>query len=342
MNQWITKAVALAAAVMSFLFVLGALPGRGAATEVEPTAAAEDKSLVIVESKPESPEAEMPVTEHVFLVNTESEEYQACAALAEGMGASQIVVYDGGSDEVLYTKTVEGGKLYPASITKLFSAYVALQHLDADDVVTAGDELELVRPGSSMAYIYKGQSVTLEMAVQAMMLPSGNDAAYIVAANVGRAIAGDESLSAAEAVQAFVDEMNETADELGFKKSHFCNPDGYHVGAHYTCLNDMTRIAKLALEDPVISKYMNCFEADVTYYSGETNHWKNTNYLLDPESEYYNPDAVGMKTGHTSQAGWCLMSAFQEGDRTIVVGVFGYEDKLARFEDVAALVEAVA
>lgn len=275
-----------------------------------------------------------------YTVDTGSEVYTACDALAGGMDAKHILVYDSATDKILYSKTLEGGKLYPASITKLFTCYVALQHLQPDEILTAGDELELVQPGSSMAYIYKKQQVTMEMAVEGMMLPSGNDAAMIVAAAAGRRIAGDENLDPEAAVAEFVDEMNRQANSLGFEQSHFANPDGYHVGAHYTCVNDMARIAKLALENKTIRKYMGLFEDDVVYASGQTNHWENTNLFLDPEDGFYRPAAIGMKTGRTRQAGYCLMSAFRNGKSTLVIGMFGYDDEYQRFRDTLKILNA--
>lgn len=285
-------------------------------------------------------EETVPETMPAYSVDRESEVYQECDALAEAMDAKHILVYDSATDTILYSKTLPGGKLYPASITKLFTCYVALQHLQPDEILTAGDELNLVQEGSSMAYIYRKQKVTVEMAVEGMMLPSGNDAAMIVAAAAGRRIAGDESLEPEQAVAVFVDEMNRQAESLGFEQSHFANPDGYHVGAHYTCVNDMVRIAKLALENKIIRKYMGLFEDDVTYASGQSNHWENTNLFLDPEDGFYRPAAIGMKTGRTKQAGYCLMSAFRNGKSTLVIGMFGYDDEYQRFRDTLKILKA--
>ena len=162
-----------------------------------------------------------------YVIDTQSEIYRICDKLAQDMQARQILVYDTTTDTILYTKSVEGGKLFPASITKLFSAYVALQYLDPHTIVTAGDELELVHEGSSVAYVGKGSQLRVKMLVEGMLLPSGNDAATVLAAAAGRVIAEDETLSAADAVQAFVDEMNRQAKALGFEKTHFSNPDGW-------------------------------------------------------------------------------------------------------------------
>lgn len=268
-----------------------------------------------------------------FTVDTSSALFAAFEEAAEGLSARQILVYDSTNDQLLYTRSVEGGKLYPASVTKLFTCYVALQILDPGKVITAGKELDLVAEDSSRAYIYKNQQVTVKMLVGGMMMPSGNDAAMIMAAAAGRKLAGDSKLPAEEAVRTFVAEMNRQAKELGFEKTHFSNPDGYHVGSHYTCLNDMIRMAELALGNELIRKYMGYYGLNLTYVSGQSNTWINTNQLLNKNGEFYCEDAIGMKTGHTGQAGHCLMSAFEIDGRTIVIGVFGCSDRNTRFSD---------
>ena len=285
------------------------------------------------ETEPAAPEIKE------YLVDTQSELYLALAELAPSLESDQILVYDATADEILYTRSLEGEKLYPASVTKLYSAYVALQYLDSEEVLTAGDELDLVKPGSSVAYIGRGHQLYVRTVVEAMMLPSGNDAAMVLAAAAGRRIAGDETISAEEAVAAFVDEMNRMGEELGFRRSNFANPDGFHMGCHYTCLEDMARIAKLALEDKTISRYIRRYEDDVVFVSGQTIKWKNTNLFLSPEDGFYRGDAIGMKTGYTSQAQYCLMSAFKCSDgRTIVIGTFGTADEYDRFRDTLKLI----
>ena len=311
-----------------------------AATEIPTEAPTETPTEAPTEAPVEEP-IEEPTEPHVYIVDTESELYQVCDAVAEGMAFDQLLVYDATNDQIIYTNTREGSKLYPASITKLFSAYVALQYLQPSEVVTAGDELNLVHAGSSLAYIGRGNQLYVQTVVEGMMLPSGNDAAMVLAAAAGRRIAENEELSAEEAVQTFVHEMNRMAKELGFERTHFANPDGWHSGSHYTCLNDMARIAKLALENKTISRYIRKYEDEVTFLSGQTVTWENTNLLLSPEDGYYRADAIGMKTGYTRQAESCLMSAFRCSDgRTLVIGVFGYADGKQRFAEVNRLAKA--
>lgn len=267
--------------------------------------------------------------------------YQICDALAQDMEARHLFIYHTGTNQVLYSKTTGNGKLFPASITKLFTTYVALQYLDPDTVITAGSELDLVHEGSSIAFVGNGSQLRVKMLVEGMMLPSGNDAAMVLAAAAGRVIAQDESLAAADAVQVFVDEMNRQADLLGFEMTHFTSPDGWHTGSHYTCLNDLARISALALSNDTIRRYMRLGRDETNFYSGQSVIWENTNLLVLEGSGFYRTDAIGMKTGYTRPAGYCLMSAFSFEEGDIVIGQFGYIEKNNRFIDASNLIKAV-
>ena len=316
-------------------------PETWAEETAEPETVPEETEPSETEAPTEAPAGPELPEPYVYTVDTESDIYILCDSLSEGMVYDQLLVFDATNNEILYTNSREGSKLYPASITKLFSAYVALQYLQPKDVLTVGDEVKLIEPGSSVAYLGKGQEVYVQTVVEGMMLPSGNDAAIVLATAAGRKIAGDEELAPAKAMEAFVHEMNRMAKELGFERTHFSNPDGWHTGSHYACLNDMARIAKLALEDKTIARYMRTGEDEVTFLSGQTKEWTNTNLLVNKEEGFYRYDAIGMKTGYTRPAEYCLMSAFRLSDgRNLVVGVFGYADSYKRFNDVNKLVAA--
>jgi D-alanyl-D-alanine carboxypeptidase (penicillin-binding protein 5/6) len=226
-----------------------------------------------------------------------------------------------------------GERVYPASITKLFTAYVAGQYLAADKTVEAGDALDLVGWGSSVAELQKGDKITVEKLIAAMMLPSGNDAANVLAAEAGRALADDPEIAG---VQEFVAEMNRQAQILGMDDTHFANPDGLHQDDHYSTLGDLAVLGTLALEDPVLMQYAGTAHETVQMESG-AKQWKNTNALIDPESTYYCPYAIGLKTGQTPSAGSCLLSAFQYEERTLVIGVFGCPEEDDRFPDTLQL-----
>ena len=251
--------------------------------------------------------------------------------------AEQAFVYDCETEEFTFLLGQQDDKVYPASITKLFTAHVALQFLEPSQQITAGDELDMVGAGSSVAGIEKGNVLTVEMLIQAMLLPSGNDASYLLAVEAGRVIAEDPDLPAEEAASRFVKEMNGQARALGMRGTHFTNPDGYHAYDHYTSHADLVVIGKLALENETIMKYANTSSDSVTFISGETKSWKNTNALIDPASVYYCPWATGMKTGQTPSAGSCLLSSFEYEGRKWVIGVFGCPEIEDRFEDTLQL-----
>jgi D-alanyl-D-alanine carboxypeptidase (penicillin-binding protein 5/6) len=261
--------------------------------------------------------------------------------LQTGLQAKNAFVYDSALEGV-FAKGDMDGRIYPASITKLYIIYVALQYLTPDTLITAGDELDLVRPGSSIAYIRKGHTLTAEMLVQGMMLPSGNDAAHVLVAAAGRAVLENPSATAREAVDAFMEAVNSHAAKDGLTGTHFVTPDGFHEDDHYTTMRDLLQIANLVSAQPIIMKYAGMHSAKVVYASGETNTWTNTNKLLDPTSSYYRENVVGLKTGSTDEAGYCLLTLERRGDRLIIVGVFGCTAATGRFEDTVAILESLA
>lgn len=212
-------------------------------------------------------------------------------------------------------------KLYPASITKLLTAHVVLQYMKPEDTVVVGDALTLVHEDSSTAGLAEGDTLTVEQLISAMMLPSGNDAAQVAAVAAGR-VMGGKDLDCQAAVSIFVSEMNKQAQDLGMTGSHFENPDGWHHENHYTTMNDLVILSKKVLANPLILKYTGLAE-DSVQMADRTLEWKNTNFLLHSQGEAYIPNTIGLKTGYTDAAGSCLISAFFEGDRLWIIGVFG-------------------
>ncbi|MBP3381498.1 MAG: D-alanyl-D-alanine carboxypeptidase, partial [Clostridia bacterium] len=109
--------------------------------------------------------------------------------------AEYIVLYDATNNKTLYSKNADK-QCFPASTTKLMTALVTLQYADENTVFTVGNEVLMIDPESSRAWLRMGNRLNLQTLLEALMLPSGNDAAYTAAANVGRIIAGDSNLSA--------------------------------------------------------------------------------------------------------------------------------------------------
>ena len=262
--------------------------------------------------------------------------------------ASQYFVYDVDNDEFLVISGKETDRIYPASITKLFTCYVAMQYLEPNTVLTVGSEMDNVALGSSLARLAEGDQLTVAQLVEGMLLPSGNDAAYVLAVNAGRVICGNENTSVSMALEYFMDKMNEMAKDVGMTGTHFANPDGIHRTNHYSTFADLAVLGKLSMKNPTILKMAKIAEDQVEFvYTAPRDsndpeepapgHWKNTNYLVVPESEYYCPYATGLKTGKTPAAGNCLMTSFDYKGRNLLIGVFGCPENEDRFLDTLQL-----
>lgn len=251
-----------------------------------------------------------------------------------------VSLLDVDSNTVLFEKGGFDSKIYPASTTKLITALIALENCPLDKVFTAGDELDLVQPHSSLAYILKGMKLDVDTLIAAMLLPSGNDAAYVIAAGTGKVLAKDENISDTKAVEIFVNEMNAFAKRNGMTGSSFTCPDGFHDENHYTTMRDMMTVAKLAIKNETIMKYAGTFSDKFYYASGESMTWTNTNSLIDPYSDLYYEYVTGLKTGTTDEAGACIVASATLKGKTVIACVYGAEKSNDRFDDAKILLRA--
>lgn len=219
-----------------------------------------------------------------------------------------------------------------ASITKLLSASVMLRYLSPDDSVTVGDEVYLAKPDSTLSYITPGMTLKVKDLIAAMLLPSGNDAAYTVAVNTARTAAGDPYMDDQTAVAYFCDLMNGFAAELGMSNSHFANPEGWDDPEHYTTLGDLLKLADHVLSVPELCEIAGTYQRYCEPETGGSCLWTNTNLFLDPTSPYYREDCIGLKTGTTASAGCCLISAFRINGSTYICAVMGCGENYDRYE----------
>lgn len=250
--------------------------------------------------------------------------------------AKYAFIYDTRTEHFLYSNVLVDTSLYPASVTKLFTSYVALTCLSPDETVTIGKERDLVAADASIAGLQKGTVWTVEGLVYGALLPSGCDASYSLAAAAGRKLLADPNASPKKAVAAFMEECNRIAGELGMTNTHFVTPDGYHDPDHYVSLRSLMIIARLALEQELLRTAAGTTQITLTYWNKNgtalqtTMH--NTNRTLHPGlTEFYRPEAVGLKTGSTTPAGKCLLAAYRLEGGYLIVGVFGCIDSLSRF-----------
>lgn len=327
-------AILVCLVAVSFFVRLGIVRGQAESGDVSlqnPT------GTVSQQTEPSNPkEPTQPPTEEPTQAPTEPE-----IVLTFGedfsLASREYFLYHCSSEKVLHSFGDMDKRVFPASVTKLFTAYVVLQYMNPDQVVTIGSEINQVAPDSSLAYLKQGQRITIRDLVEGMLLPSGNDAAYALAVATARTHYGDAGLPVEAAVATFVSLMNKNASQLGMTGTHFMNPDGYHDPDHYTTCNDLITIAKLAMENDVIMRCVGKHEDEVTLSSGEVVHWRNTNAIINPESQYYCENAIGLKTGNTRAAGFCLLSAFEVDGEYIIIGSFACQRPEDRFIDTLKL-----
>ncbi|MDE5860594.1 MAG: hypothetical protein K2H28_00185 [Ruminococcus sp.] len=219
----------------------------------------------------------------------------------------------------------------PASLTKLLTASVALYYLSPQTVITVGTELNLVNPYSSLCLIQKGHRIKLYDLLTGMLMASGNDSAYTIAVATARAVYPEENLSDIQAIGRFNILMNDFAESIGMNDSNFTSPDGYDAENQYTTVKDLLILARYAFSVPEIREITGTYQKRVVIESGEVFNWTNTNNLINPDSKYYCPYAVGMKTGSTEYAGNCLISSFEKNGKIYISVVMGCDTSEDRY-----------
>ena len=342
------KIVVLEIAIAAVLFIGGLcllLGGKPGTTEFQKkTHRSEETTVASVPEDTQNAEATDSATAPTESDNTQLQRPEALEitwkTLPEGrqISARQAFVYDCQNQEYLYIQGEETEQVWMASITKLFAIHVASRYLNPDEeILIESGPLSKVSANSSTAGLRSGEVLTASQLYVGSLISSGNDAAYVLATVAGRRIAEDPELTTDEAIAGFVEEMNREAAELGMTGTHFTNPDGYHDAEHYTCPRDLVTIARLALENEAVSHYGPLVQADITPVSGYEKSWRNLNLLVDENSQYYCPYAVGLKTGYTGAAGNCLQSAFDIDGHQYIIGTFGCPDESSRFDDTLQL-----
>ncbi|MBQ8383209.1 MAG: D-alanyl-D-alanine carboxypeptidase [Clostridia bacterium] len=273
------------------------------------------------------------------LTAPETEAHSAEQYAQLSRNAAYVLLYDMTDGKLLYS-TGDGQQIYPASTTKLLTLHYALTLVDESTVFTVGSEIDLAPSDSSKAKIRKGEQYTCKDMIAALLLPSGNDAAYTLAAHCGRLLAEDQTLSAKEAVARFMEGLNAYAASLGLDGTHFVTPDGYHDDAHVTTMADILQIALLARSHPLLAEIMAMDRYQVTdLANGRTQTWENSNLLLLQSSNYYYPYATGAKTGFHTPAGACLIATAEKDGRELMVLIFKCSNKNARFVDAQNFLE---
>ena len=251
--------------------------------------------------------------------------------------AEAAILLDADTKKVLFYKNAVQAK-FPASTAKLLTSLVAMDWCEVEEQVTVGEEVSMIASDSTRAYLREGQVLTIRNLMDAMLLPSGNDAAYVVAAYVGKKSLNDKTVTKERAIAEFVRLMNEKAYSLGVKNSCFKTPDGYDAIGQYTTAYDMGLIGIAAAENSVITEVSSQSSSRDIFVSGEDVTWSNTNKLVTKYSGQYFSNAIGLKTGTSTMAGRCLVAAAEKDGKKVVCVVMD-STSAGRWEDAIAMLK---
>ena len=222
------------------------------------------------------------------------------------VSARNAIALDSKTKQVLFEQNAD--EIVPmASTTKILTALVAITHGDLDREVTISKNAASIR-GSKVGYV-AGEKITLRELLYGLMYKSGNDAAIAIAEDIGGSVEG------------FAKIMNDYAISLGLINSHFESPHGLDSAKHYTCAYDLALLTTKAMESDLFCQI--CGTKSITRdTSNFTRDYNNINKIL-----YKIPEANGVKTGYTGQAGKCLVSSVKHEGRNIIIVVLNCSDR---------------
>ncbi|MCD8380632.1 MAG: serine hydrolase [Lachnospiraceae bacterium] len=227
--------------------------------------------------------------------------------------ASAAGLFDLTNHEVIYAYNMHS-KLYMASLTKLMTAVVAVKYGSLDQTLTATDAVTITENGAQLAGLSAGDTMTLEQALNILLIYSANDVANLIAENIGGS------------VEAFVEMMNEEANALGATNTHFTNPHGLHDNDHYTTVYDLYLIFQEAVKYDAITQIISQSSYTTTYYdaygTAKTISVNTTNaYFRQLYETPENITILGGKTGYTDQAGQCLALYVKDVNGNPYIGI---------------------
>lgn len=206
-------------------------------------------------------------------------------------------------------------RIEPASLTKLMTAYLVFTAL-SDKSLSLKQSVRVSerawRAAGSRMFVVPGSLVTVEELLHGMIVQSGNDACLALA----EAIAGSE--------EAFVERMNQVAQRLGMKDTHFVNSTGLPASAHYSTAADLALLTDSLIRD-FPDQYKLYAEREYRYNNITQ---QNRNRLL-----WLDPNVDGVKTGHTESAGYCLIASARRGERRLVSVVIGAPSDRVRAQE---------
>lgn len=231
---------------------------------------------------------------------------------APTVSSDAFLVMDFDSGEILYQKNMNK-RLSPASTTKLVTAMVAVEYFQPESILTVPPQALV---GGSSMDLQLNERLTFRSLLYGMLLNSGNDAAFTIAANYPGGIAN------------FVVKMNEKAATLGLNNSHFENPAGFDSSGHFSSAYDLSVIAQEAVKNSTLAKIFATKETEVISFDQTKLHsLKNLNQLLGEKG------VLGIKTGYTEKSGENLVGLVERSNRKVLTVVLNSDNRFTETRD---------
>lgn len=206
---------------------------------------------------------------------------------------------------IIYSKGAND-KYYPASTTKVMTAILTLENCNLTDKATVShDAIFDVPVGYTNAALVEGEVISIRDLLYALMIPSANDAAFVLAEHI------------AGSVDNFSNMMNQKAEEIGCKNTHFVNPNGIHNEDHYSTAYDLALIGQYAMKNETFRKIVSTTQYTLpttNKYDKTDRFFVTTNELLKTSSKYYYKYTTGCKTGYTDAAKNCIIATAKKDD----------------------------
>ena len=253
------------------------------------------------------------------------------AFAAPTVSAEAAILMDADTGQIIFAKNIHT-KLYPASITKILTAALALENLKADDIITVSHDAVFTLPvGTSHIALDENEQISVDDLLYALMLPSANDAANVLAEQV----AGTQT--------AFVAMMNAKAQEAGAQNSNFCNAHGLPDENHYTTAYDMAKIMAYALKKPGFLTYSGTTRHQIkpTNKQAETRYLASFHKMINDTSAdkwpLENGTVISGKTGWTKISRSTMVTAAENQDTRLICVVLDCANHEACCQDTQAL-----
>ena len=220
--------------------------------------------------------------------------------------SESVMMVEVNTGAVMYSKNIDT-KRYPASTTKILTCLIALERCSMNETVSFSARAVDIDPGDSSIDALEGEEMSLKDCLYGLMLPSGNDCANAIAEHIGGSIEGFAAI------------MNERAQEIGCTGSHFVNPNGLFDPDHYTTAEDLCRISRVAFNNSAFVEIVSHANYTIPATNkSEPRSISNTNYMIIPNTNYYNDTVVGGKTGYLPESGRCLVTLAENDGMTVI------------------------